>query len=450
MRRVVLLTKGRILGIAALCLLGLTGLVLSLWVPYEVEYTGEESVVRISFLVPMQKSNTEQKLRVIPENPRVEPQVDINWCGSSTMVLRIRENEELEGQRIRVRLTGARTLISALTKSVNIVVQRPVEPELRDLTPTVASRGSVVLRFNTPLDPSTVPGNIVLMHNGVPVAGRWEPSGADGQSRTVDTSVWLFEPRHSLPHDETYAVVVKTAVASQTGVRPKSEIRGNVRSAPALAMLSLKPTDKAKEVDLHPEITVEYNQPLLRAEVRVESVRGKTDVWANQVQFTPLEVLIPGETYKVKIRATSRHGEEVTTAFQFTTRDVQNRMWVAVDLEGTHNVTVYKGREPYKTFKASGGKVTSPTPLGTYYVYNRGYCFYNARLHEGAYYWVQFSGPFLFHSIPFDTSGKIKDQEAEKLGQPASHGCVRLSLEDARWFYENVPNGTMIVIYNKH
>ncbi|WP_083756630.1 L,D-transpeptidase [Candidatus Desulforudis audaxviator] len=36
----------------------------------------------------------------------------------------------------------------------------------------------------------------------------------------------------------------------------------------------------------------------------------------------------------------------------------------------------------------------------------------------------------------------------EKLGQPVSHGCVRLSLADAKWFFHHVPNGTMIVIYN--
>jgi lipoprotein-anchoring transpeptidase ErfK/SrfK len=450
MRRIVLLSKMRIAGFLALLLLTSTSLVASFWVVSETTYTDHETVVRISFLVPMRQSDTEQKLRVIPDNPRVEPQVDSKWAGRSTMILRIREPEELEGQSIRVKLTGARTLISALTKSTTIVTQRAVRPELRNLTPTVASHGAVVMRFNTPLDPKTVPGNIVLLHNGVPVPGRWEPSGADGPSGNVDPSVWLFEPRHPLLHDQPYEIVIKKGVSSQSGVPLEAEIRGAVRSAPALALVSSRPTDKAVEVDLHPEITVEYNQPLIRAEVRVHDVRGRADVWANRVQFTPLEVLLPGETYDVEVEATSLHGEEIKTAFRFTTRDVQDRMWVAVDLEGTHNVTVFKGRKPIKTFDASGGKVTSPTPLGTYYVYNRGYCFYNARLHEGAYYWVQFSGPFLFHSIPFDASGKIMDQEAEKLGEPASHGCVRLSLEDARWFFENVPNGTMIVIYNEH
>ena len=35
----------------------------------------------------------------------------------------------------------------------------------------------------------------------------------------------------------------------------------------------------------------------------------------------------------------------------------------------------------------------------------------------------------------------------KKLGQPASHGCVRLSIEDAKWIYDNVPEKTKVVIH---
>ncbi len=35
-----------------------------------------------------------------------------------------------------------------------------------------------------------------------------------------------------------------------------------------------------------------------------------------------------------------------------------------------------------------------------------------------------------------------------KLGQVASHGCVRLCVRDAKWIYNNVPSGTPVEIYN--
>ena len=43
---------------------------------------------------------------------------------------------------------------------------------------------------------------------------------------------------------------------------------------------------------------------------------------------------------------------------------------------------------------------------------------------------------------------KFYREEAAKLGQKASHGCIRLSLEDSIWFYENVTQGTPVLIKN--
>ena len=45
-----------------------------------------------------------------------------------------------------------------------------------------------------------------------------------------------------------------------------------------------------------------------------------------------------------------------------------------------------------------------------------------------------------------DKDGQVIQEEAEKLGQPSSHGCVRLSIEDAKWIYDNVPEKTKVVI----
>ena len=65
----------------------------------------------------------------------------------------------------------------------------------------------------------------------------------------------------------------------------------------------------------------------------------------------------------------------------------------------------------------------------------------------GADYWVQFYGPYLFHSVPTGQNfGDYLEDEAMKLGQPASHGCVRLTVADAKWFYDQVPDGTPVTI----
>lgn len=57
----------------------------------------------------------------------------------------------------------------------------------------------------------------------------------------------------------------------------------------------------------------------------------------------------------------------------------------------------------------------------------------------------------LFHSVPYYTSGQkdsLEYDEFNKLGTTASAGCVRLSVIDAKWVYDNLPTGTMTVIYD--
>jgi lipoprotein-anchoring transpeptidase ErfK/SrfK len=111
------------------------------------------------------------------------------------------------------------------------------------------------------------------------------------------------------------------------------------------------------------------------------------------------------------------------------------------------NVTVLdaKGRV-VKTFTCSTGKKGSDTPTGTFTVAERGQSFYNSSINEGAYYWTQFYGDYLFHSVPFNGSREMEPEEAAKLGTPASHGCVRLAVADAKWIYENIPKGTKVSI----
>ena len=46
-----------------------------------------------------------------------------------------------------------------------------------------------------------------------------------------------------------------------------------------------------------------------------------------------------------------------------------------------------------------------------------------------------------------DENGEMIVEEFEKLGNPASHGCVRLRLEEAKWLYETLPLGVKVVIY---
>lgn len=90
------------------------------------------------------------------------------------------------------------------------------------------------------------------------------------------------------------------------------------------------------------------------------------------------------------------------------------------------------------------------TPRGTYHVQaERGKYFYSDSVGEGAYYWVSWlnHGEYLFHSTPVDAQGHFIQSDAADLGKkPSSHGCVHLSVADAKWVYQNIKYGTKVII----
>lgn len=115
-------------------------------------------------------------------------------------------------------------------------------------------------------------------------------------------------------------------------------------------------------------------------------------------------------------------------------------------------VYVYKNDIEIKIMDCSTGieGIDSDTPIDNYKINSyHGQSFYSSKYKEGARYWVGFSGPeYLFHSVPTGEDGQIIATEADMIGKRASHGCVRLSVDDAFWFYETIPEGADVVTGN--
>lgn len=62
-----------------------------------------------------------------------------------------------------------------------------------------------------------------------------------------------------------------------------------------------------------------------------------------------------------------------------------------------------------------------------------------------------FNGDILFHSVPYFTQNAddLETQEFNKLGQNASQGCVRLTVSDAKWIYDNCDICTQVKVIDK-
>lgn len=128
-------------------------------------------------------------------------------------------------------------------------------------------------------------------------------------------------------------------------------------------------------------------------------------------------------------------------------------IWLNVSV-GKQRVYVKNGNQTLYTMVASTGLDNGPdttTPLGTYHIQaERGTWFYAPQYKEGAEYWVSWKnhGEFLFHSVPMDKNKHVLKADAEKLGREEdSHGCIHLTIPDAKWIYENIPFNTKVVIH---
>ncbi|QFQ90051.1 L,D-transpeptidase family protein [Lacticaseibacillus manihotivorans] len=130
----------------------------------------------------------------------------------------------------------------------------------------------------------------------------------------------------------------------------------------------------------------------------------------------------------------------------YPTVTTEDPVVLTVDLAKQRVYITQKDQLVYTMYCSTG--INDSTPHGTFHIIDRGANFYNPTEKMGANYWTSFKGnTYLFHTVPTDENGKYITSEAVYLGKkPSSHGCVRLSIPDAKWINEHVPGGTKVVI----
>ncbi len=113
-----------------------------------------------------------------------------------------------------------------------------------------------------------------------------------------------------------------------------------------------------------------------------------------------------------------------------------------------NRVGVYRGGRGSWTkvrfMTCSSGKPSTPTVRGTFSVGSKGYSFGENKGYS-CYYWTQFHGDYLFHSILYNPYTRVVQDG--RLGASLSHGCVRLAIDDAKWIHDTIPRGTTVVSY---
>ena len=133
--------------------------------------------------------------------------------------------------------------------------------------------------------------------------------------------------------------------------------------------------------------------------------------------------------------------------------EAHSAKYFIVVYKGSQSVVVY-GKDKNdnytkqtKVFTCSTGKSSKPTKTGKYRIRAK----YRWRLLVGDVYGQYNSSignNYLFHSVPYHEKdpSTLENEEYNKLGSPASKGCIRMCVRDCKWIYDNCAKGTDVRI----
>ena len=146
--------------------------------------------------------------------------------------------------------------------------------------------------------------------------------------------------------------------------------------------------------------------------------------------------------------------DDATLSLLFSDDAIAKRLTYRVEVSiDAQTVTVYQLNESdqyeqVQQFTCSTGLGNS-TPRGIFldgYPANRWHYF--KKFDCWAQYSFEIEGNILFHSVLYSDKDvdTLRKGSVYALGSPASHGCIRLSVKNAKWLFEHCKKGTLVIV----
>lgn len=119
--------------------------------------------------------------------------------------------------------------------------------------------------------------------------------------------------------------------------------------------------------------------------------------------------------------------------------------WIDVDAS-QQTITAYDGTTPLKTVLVSTGLPRTPTVLGRYAVYVKltSQTMTGGNKFSGDYYYLPGVPWIMYFYQGYAIHGTYWHNN---FGHPMSHGCVNLTIEDAKWFFDWAEMGTTVITH---
>ena len=105
-----------------------------------------------------------------------------------------------------------------------------------------------------------------------------------------------------------------------------------------------------------------------------------------------------------------------------------------------------------RCFLCTTGSTSNPSPVGTHTLSGRKAttCLFTKWGNTEARWWTKITDDIAFHSVIYgkaNDSNTLKVSSLNNLGKRGSHGCIRLTVADAKWIYDHVEEGMQVWIH---
>ncbi len=189
------------------------------------------------------------------------------------------------------------------------------------------------------------------------------------------------------------------------------------------------PFNKMGEIDMNNLCTVSKNTPVI-----VSDTDTQTDNTVQQVSQSDSNLIYPEYPYYLEVDKTNQVITVYTTSSSGKYDKVVRYMLCSTAQD--------PDKFPEGYWKLKSDRSTSKRVWRT--MLSHGKPLY-------AQYATQITGDFLFHSVPYTSTNKnaLDTTRYSKLGVADSGGCIRLTVENAKWICENCKAGTTVRIVAK-
>jgi lipoprotein-anchoring transpeptidase ErfK/SrfK len=168
-------------------------------------------------------------------------------------------------------------------------------------------------------------------------------------------------------------------------------------------------------------------------------IKQPNRIYAGRTLFLPRKpVPASEETATVVIRPEEDRLEQVEIE-RLGIDPTSMEHWIDVDLS-SQTVSAYVGHNVVKTFLVSTGTWRTPTVKGRFWIHTK---FEKDDMRGPGYFLRDVPYTMYFHK----GYGLHGTYWHDNFGTPMSHGCVNLSIEDAKWLFGFAEAGTMVYVH---